>query len=55
MKLERKDTKEICAITAFLWLFLLSFSAFAQTPNLEGRWEMYNDKGEKTTYLLLLC
>lgn len=47
MKLERKNTKGICAITAVLWLLLLSFSAFAQTPNLEGRWEMYNDKGVK--------
>lgn len=47
MKLERKNTKETCAITAFLCLLLLNFSAFAQTPNLEGRWEMYNDKGEK--------
>ena len=47
MKLERKNTKEICAVTALLWLLLLTFSAVAQTPNLEGRWEMYNDKGEK--------
>ena len=47
MKLGRKNAKEICAITTCLWLLLLSFSAFAQTPNLEGRWEMYNDKGEK--------
>jgi hypothetical protein len=45
MKLEH--TKERYAITAGLWLLLLTFSAFAQTPNLEGRWEMYNDKGEK--------
>lgn len=47
MKLERNNTKGICAIAACLWLFLLTFSAFAQTLNLEGRWEMYNDKGEK--------
>ncbi|MBL8203886.1 MAG: hypothetical protein JNM09_06615 [Blastocatellia bacterium] len=40
-------TKERYAITALLWLLLLTFSAFAQTLNLEGRWEMYNDKGEK--------
>jgi hypothetical protein len=47
MKLERKNTKGICAITAFLWLLLLNVSAFAQTPKLEGSWTMYNDKGEK--------
>ena len=47
MKLKRKNAKEICAITAVLWLLLLNISAFAQTLNLEGRWEMYNDKGEK--------
>ncbi len=47
MKLERNNTKVVCAITAVLWLLLLNFSAFAQAPNLEGRWEMYNDKGEK--------
>jgi len=47
MKLERKDTKAICTIAAVLWLLLLNLSAIAQTPNLEGRWEMYNDKGEK--------
>lgn len=45
MKLEH--TKERYAITACLWLFLLTFSALAQTLNLEGSWEMYNDKGEK--------
>jgi hypothetical protein len=46
MKLER-NTKKSYAITACLWLLLLTFLAFAQTPNLEGSWEMYNDKGEK--------
>ncbi len=46
MKLER-NSNESYAITACLWLLLLTFSAFAQTPNLEGSWEMYNDKGEK--------
>jgi hypothetical protein len=45
MKLEH--TKERSVITACLWLFLLTFSALAQTLNLEGSWEMYNDKGEK--------
>lgn len=51
MKLERKNMKVVCAITAVLWLLLLNVSALAQAPNrevnLEGRWEMYNDKGEK--------
>lgn len=47
MKSERKNTKEISALTAFLCLLLLNLSAVAQTPNLEGRWEMYNDKGVK--------
>jgi hypothetical protein len=47
MKLERKNTKGICAISTFLWLLLLNVSAFAQAPNLEGSWTMYNDKGEK--------
>lgn len=46
MKLER-NTKERYSITACLCLLLLTFSAFAQTPNLEGSWTMYNDKGEK--------
>ena len=45
MKLEY--TKQSYAITACLWLVLLTFSALAQTLNLEGSWEMYNDKGEK--------
>lgn len=45
MKLEY--TKESYAITALLWTLLLTFSAFAQTPNLEGSWTMYNDKNEK--------
>lgn len=45
MKLEH--TKARYAITAGLWLLLLTFSAFAQPPKLEGMWEMYNDKGEK--------
>lgn len=51
MKLKRNNAKVICALVAVLWLLLLNVSAFAQTPNreanLEGRWEMYNDKGEK--------
>mgnify|MGYP003524587706 CR=1 FL=1 len=45
MKLEHSKARY--AITAGLWLLLLTFSAFAQNLNLEGSWTMYNDKGEK--------